>query len=137
MKREGGLSRREVRALCIKILEQGLLGPIRNDDGLKAAIEALEEIRERAIPRLMAKDHHDLAGAIGVENGVLFLELLGRCARVRTESRGPHFREDHPDTEGSNWLRWVVAKKVGEEIRVREEPIPFKEYPLQPKGAGA
>ncbi len=137
MKRESGLSRQEVREHCVNIVEQGLLGPIRSELGLGRAIKAIQEIRENEIPRLVAKDYHDLAGAIGVDNGLLFFELLGHCAQFRTESRGPHYREDYPGRDDQNWLKWVVAKKEAKGIRVWAEPVPIDEYRLQPKGGGS
>lgn len=131
LNRERGLGRQEVRARCVRILRRGLLGPTRTHKGLNEAINELEEIRREVIPILFASDYHELAGAIGIENGLLFLELLGHCALLRTESRGPHFREDHPLRDDKHWLKWVVAKRKAEGIEVRAEKIPFHQYRLR------
>lgn len=129
-----GLSHQEVRKHCLSIIEKGLLGPVRNEKGLKMAIEAAQEISEGEIPKLVAEDYHSLARCIGVGNELLFLEMLARCALLRTESRGAHFREDYPARDNDNWLKWVIAKKMGDGVKVWAEPIPFDEYPLRPDG---
>lgn len=134
MKRESGLSPKEVLDHCTSIIENGLLGPIRNDGRLKLAIEATQQIREMEIPKLIAKDYHELAISIGLGNGLLFLELLPRCALVRTESRGPHFREDYPERDDVNWLKWVIIKKGDSSTRVWTEPVPIEQYPPKPIG---
>lgn len=51
-----------------------------------------------------AGDFHKLSRVIGVGNQLLYLELLARCARHRTESRGPHFRQDYPEKDDGKWL---------------------------------
>ena len=132
MKRESGLNHQKVRRHCGRILEKGLLGPIKNEGGLKEAIIAAQEIREEEIPKLVARDYHELAGSIGVGNELLLLELYPRCSLLRTESRGSLWREDYPRRDDVNWLKWVIAKQEDNSIRVWTEPIPFEEYPLTP-----
>jgi L-aspartate oxidase len=39
---------------------------------------------------------------------VTVAELIVRCATMRTESRGLHFREDYPDHNDKDWLRDTV-----------------------------
>ncbi len=132
MKRETGLKHQEVREHCADIIANSL-GPIRNERGLRQAIEAAREIREREIPQLIAKDYHELARCIGTANALFFLELLPRCALLRTESRGAHYREEYPERDDANWLKWVIAKREGDDINVWAEPIPMDEYPLRPE----
>ena len=90
-------------------------------------------IREEEIPKLVARDYHELAQGIGLGNALNFLELYPRCSLLRTESRGSHWREDYPERDDANWLKWVIAKREDDGIRVWAEPIPYDEYPLKPK----
>ena len=132
LNRTSGLEYQQVRAHCKLILENGLLGPIKSEQRLREAIIAAQKIREEEIPRLIARDYHGLARVIGLGNELLFLELFPRCSLLRTESRGSHFHADYPDRDDINWLKWVVARREGDSIKVWTEPIPFKEFRYQP-----
>lgn len=133
MKCKTGLKHQEVREHCKSIIRKGLLGPVRDEPGLKEAIGAAREIRDDEIPKVGAKDYHELARSIGLENELLLLELLPRSALLRTESRGSHYRRDYPRRDDANWLKWVIARREGDSIKVWAEPIPFEEYALKPK----
>ncbi|MBI4320312.1 MAG: FAD-binding protein [Chloroflexi bacterium] len=132
LKRDSGLRHHEVRAHCKTILERGLLGPIKNAKGLQEAITIAGEIGRDEVPRLAAKDYHDLARCLGVRNELVFLDLMARCSLIRTESRGPHYREDYPQKDDANWLKWVVAKRRVDSTNVWTEAIPFEKYRLRP-----
>jgi len=134
LKRDRGLTYQEVWEHCITIFEKGLLGPIRSEKGLKEALNAVQEIRELEIPRLIARDYHELAKNIGLENAMVFPELLARCSLLRSESRGSHYREEYPERDDRNWLKWVIAKRSDDGANVWAVPVPFHEYPLRPEG---
>ncbi|MFC1979592.1 FAD-dependent oxidoreductase [Chloroflexota bacterium] len=133
IERESGLKHKAVRENCMLMWDKGSLGPIRSEKGLKEAIYNAKEIRENQIPKLVAMDYHELTRSIGLGNELLFIELLTRCALVRTESRGSHYRGDYPERDDANWLKWVIAKREGNGIKVWAEPIPYEEYPLKPE----
>jgi succinate dehydrogenase/fumarate reductase flavoprotein subunit len=133
MKRQSGLKYQEVMGHCIRIWENGLLGPIRHKRRLEEAIGAAQQIRDEEVPNLVARDYHELARSIGLGNGLLLMELLPRCALLRTESRGSHYREDYPTRDNQDWLKWVIAKKENNAIKVWAEPIPYSQYRLKPK----
>jgi succinate dehydrogenase/fumarate reductase flavoprotein subunit len=115
-----GMRHQEVRQKIKKMGEDGLVGAVRNANRLKNAIEIIEQIKGM-LPDLIAQDSHDLTRALGLNNEVLFVELLAKCALHRTESRGSHYREDYPGRDDDNWLKWVIAKKVGEDIKIWDE----------------
>jgi succinate dehydrogenase/fumarate reductase flavoprotein subunit len=131
--RETGLSHHQIREGCMAIWP--LLGPRKNEARLKSAIVTAREIRNEEIPKLAATDFHELSRCIGLANELHLIELYARCALLRTESRGAHFREEYPEKDDANWLRWVIARKNGEAMDAMElwtEPIPFERYPLRP-----
>jgi succinate dehydrogenase / fumarate reductase flavoprotein subunit len=61
--------------------------------------------------------------SLEVENLLLVLELSARAALEREESRGVHFREDHPITDNDRWLREIVMSPNGEGVHVEHRPI--------------
>ena len=132
MKRKSGLSHQEVREHCKDIIRRGLLGPLKSEKRLKEAIELAGEIRENEMPKLSARDYHELGRCIALGNELLFLELFPLCSLMRTESRGGHWREDYPQRDDTNWLKWVIAKKEDSGVKVWAESIPFDRYPLKP-----
>lgn len=131
LRRESGIKHQAVRRRCMDIIDSGLLGPVRNGKGLEKAIGAVQEIIEEQVPGLVARDYHELTRCLGVANALLFLEFVPRCALMRTESRGSHYREDYPARDDANWLKWVIAKKENNNISVWAEPIPYENYPLK------
>jgi succinate dehydrogenase/fumarate reductase flavoprotein subunit len=132
--RKPRLMYQEVLEHSVSLFEKGLLGPVRNERGLRKAIDTVKEIKEQEVPRLQARDFHDLTKIIGLQNALFFPELLAKCALLRTESRGSHYREDYPEANDRNWLKWVIAKRGEDGIKIWAEPIPFNEYPLRPEG---
>ncbi len=131
LKRNTGIPYREPKLRCDEIFDSGLLGPIRNEKKLNQALEAVLEIKED-VTRLVAKDYHELTRCIGIGNALLFPQLVAQCALVRTESRGSHVREDYPDRDDANWLKWVLARRKDDQVEIWTEPIPFEQYPLKP-----
>ena len=63
-------------------------------------------------------------------------EMYLRASLARTESRGDHFREDHPETDNRRWLAWVnLARGDAGQMLVETEPVPLETYPIQPASA--
>ena len=82
---------------------------VRNEEGLKQMEEVLADLHDR-YAQVGVQDkgsvyNTDLMEA--VELGFLLdcAESLVAAARARTESRGAHFREDHPLRDDANWLK--------------------------------
>jgi fumarate reductase (CoM/CoB) subunit A len=88
---------------------------IRNEEGLKAALERINELKE------MSKDmrvpgglgyNKDLQDALEVTIMLEVAELVAKSAFLRRESRGSHYREDYPETD-DNWKKSIVFNKSG------------------------
>jgi succinate dehydrogenase / fumarate reductase flavoprotein subunit len=86
-------------------------GILRDGEGLAAGLAELEQLRERAGDLAVGDPTSysfevalDLGFALTVAEGVL------RAAAERTESRGAHYRTDHPDTR-EEWQRNVVIER--------------------------
>jgi succinate dehydrogenase/fumarate reductase flavoprotein subunit len=65
-----------------------------------------------------------------MENLLTFAELVIRSAQVRKETRGAHFREDHPRQDDENWLKHVTLRKAGDGCQLTTEKVDCHE--LQP-----
>ena len=72
-----------------------------------------------------------------VELGFLLdcAEALVAAALDRTESRGGHFREDHPLRDDANWLKHTLAYREGDgSIRMEYKPVKMGPYiPMERK----
>ncbi len=104
------------------------LGPIRNGDGLKALLKEIERIKDEELPNLAPTTrgrayNKEWLDALELENILPLLEFAAASALHRTESRGVHFREDHPDTDNDNWLRETVVKGSDAGFEIATRPV--------------
>jgi hypothetical protein len=42
-------------------------------------------------------------------------------------------REDFPNTDNVNWLKWILLRQEQGEVKVSLEEIPMEGYPMQPE----
>ncbi len=92
-------------------------------------IDMLREIREVAreeLPRVVARDIHELIKANEVANYVLLLELIYTSALERKESRLCHYRLDFPFRDDIDWLKWIVLRKEDSGIKISYQPVPVE-----------
>jgi len=106
---------------------------IRHHERLQQALDKLCQLRDEFVPLLKAYDPHYLRMAVEASNMVTCGELFLRAAITRTESRGSHLREDYPDIDNSNWLKWIILKQRNGTISVSAEEIPIETYPMKPE----
>ena len=112
---------------------------VRTDTGLQEMGEILRGLRDRyervAISDKGAVYNTDLMET--VELGYLLdcAEAMVAAAIVRTESRGAHFREDHPLRDDANWLKHTLAYREPDgSIRMDFKPVKMGPYvPMERK----
>ncbi|MFN2169286.1 MAG: FAD-binding protein, partial [Anaerolineae bacterium] len=113
--RVAGLRRsRGVRPVIARRAVQAALSPvmIEKDDASLARAEAdLNSVERDMLPNLSAAGAGDLFAALGVVNLHCVARLIVQSARLRKESRGPHYRTDfpHETTAGDMNLIWSTA----------------------------
>jgi succinate dehydrogenase/fumarate reductase flavoprotein subunit len=97
--------------------------------------EALTKVldAQKDLPQLKATDLHELARCLDAESMALEAEMFYRASMARTESRGFHLREDYPDRDDANWLKWIIVRKAGDEMMLRTDDIPIGSYPYKPE----
>jgi L-aspartate oxidase len=96
-------AREEATAALRKLMWENA-GLVREAEGLKRTLEGLESISRR----LPGRAHG------GTETGNLLAvsQLITRAALARPESRGSHFRRDHPEADPAWAQRLVMAPGV-------------------------
>jgi succinate dehydrogenase/fumarate reductase flavoprotein subunit len=102
---------------------------VKRQDRLEAALANVLYLKEHFVPRLIAKDTHELRLALETENMIINAEMKLRASMFRKESRHSHFREDYPFRDDKNFLSFVLLKKNGENMDVSKWDIPKKWYP--------
>ena len=112
---------------------------VRTDDGLGKMQEILANLRDR-YGRVGVQDkssvyNTDLMEA--VELGFLLdcADTTVAAARARTESRGAHWRDDHPIRDDANWLKHSLAYREEDgSIRLEYKPVKLGPYvPMERK----
>ena len=56
--------------------------------------------------------------------------VMVESALVREESRGSHYRSDHPDQDDARWLRFIVRREPDGEVEKR--PVEFSRKRTDP-----
>ena len=84
----------------------------KDEAGLREGLEAVKRIGS-SFSTLAASDGYEWESALELPNLLLTAELMLECSLERKESRGAFFRTDYPNTDDVNWMRNIVARKVG------------------------
>jgi succinate dehydrogenase / fumarate reductase flavoprotein subunit len=112
---------------------QDLVGIVRREDEMLRALEGLERLKERAARVGVAGNREYNPGwhtALDLPNLLTVSEAVTRCALERRESRGGHFRDDHPEKDAAyGTFNLVLRRGPDGEMRMTREPIP----PLPPE----
>jgi succinate dehydrogenase / fumarate reductase flavoprotein subunit len=116
-----------------------LAGVVRSDESLGKLQELLPGLRERynsAVVQDKGKVYNtDVMEAW--ELGCLLdcAETLVVAARARDESRGGHYREDHPLRDDDHWLRHSLAYREADgSVRLEYKPVKLGPYvPMERK----
>jgi succinate dehydrogenase / fumarate reductase flavoprotein subunit len=99
-------------------------GILRDEAGLAAGMDRLEELRSRATDLAVGDPtSRSYEFALNLGFGLTVADVVLRTARERTESRGAHFRTDYPDTD-DGWRKNVVVERdsVGA-AKLSTEPV--------------
>ncbi|MFQ6053303.1 MAG: FAD-binding protein [Candidatus Bathyarchaeia archaeon] len=113
----GALMRRLRETMWLKA------GVVRDEAGLKEALAEIAELKG-LLPALYASSGRMMLEALEAPMALETAELICRAALERTESRGAHYRVDHPEEDDGRWLRTVVISRgVDGDVELAAEPI--------------
>ncbi|MGQ0679371.1 MAG: succinate dehydrogenase flavoprotein subunit [Actinomycetota bacterium] len=132
-----------VRAAAIRTRLQETMtrrcGVVRDDTSLAEAAQVIDELREEYLSvRLDDRGHRynqDLIEALELGFLLELAEVTVAAARARTESRGCHYRSDHPERDDRNWLKHSLATRREDGcIELSFKPVTVTNYvPMERK----
>jgi succinate dehydrogenase / fumarate reductase flavoprotein subunit len=111
----------------------------RTEETLSAVLGTVQECKER-FEQVTIDDkgdvfNYDLTEALELGYLIDLAEALVIGARARTESRGGHFRDDHPLREDEHWLKHTLAtREENGTVRLDYKPVEMGPYiPMERK----
>ena len=129
MERKGGFTPGWVTQAIRNIMTPYWVLYVKRADRLQAALTEIEFIRDNIVPKLTARDPHELRLAHEVKSMILHCEMKLKASLFRTESRWTHYREDYPLRDDPSWLAWVKIKDENGVMKLSKEPVPQKWWP--------
>jgi succinate dehydrogenase/fumarate reductase flavoprotein subunit len=85
-------------------------GVLRDEKGLAAAAEGLAELAARPVAPPTTENWE-------TTNLLTVAAVLVRAATLREETRGSHWRDDHPDRDDERWRGHLDTVLAGGELR--------------------
>jgi len=105
------------------------VGILRTAFGLQRALSTLDELDAQLACTGVADD--DRAFNLGwhdwlnLKNLIAISRVIATSALAREDSRGAHFREDHPGTGSLEGSTYIVVSLQGERLQLSREPVRF------------
>jgi|TARA_Y100000310_G_scaffold315496_1_gene366116 succinate dehydrogenase/fumarate reductase flavoprotein subunit len=106
------------------------IGVVRDQAGLEEGLKGLEEL-EQCLPDLATKHkgriyNREWLEALQMPNLVLYMQMVANAALTRKESRGAHYRLDHPKSDNTDWLKNVIVSQKAGKMSISAKPVVIK-----------
>ena len=116
----------------LQSIMQDLVGIVRRESEMQKALTGLAALRERAAKVGVGGNREYNPGwhtAMDLPNLLAISEAITRSALERKESRGGHFREDHPEKDPAAATFNIVLRKASDGAMqlTREPVVPLRE----------
>ena len=131
LRRESGCSAKDVIRYVQKAVGPMERSVYMSDHRIETALRYVEKAKELS-KTMKAHDFHDLLACHEASAMVLSAEMQFRAAAMRKESRGWFLREDFPEMDNKNWLKWIIVKKDGDTMKFSTEAVPYDKWPIKP-----
>ena len=131
LERQSGCSAEDVIELVHAAMCPAEYSIIMTGERIAAALEIVGKAKELA-PSMKARDWHELMCCHEAEAMVLCAELHYRASAMRKESRGWFLREDYPERDDVNWLKWINVVNQNGEMTFSTTRLPIETWPVQP-----
>lgn len=131
--RGGGNSSEELRMQIQRVMASIGYVLYCEEHRLKEGLNMIQGIEDR-MNYIYAEDMHELFNCNELRSMVTCAKMFFTAAMQRKESRGWFLREDYPEQNDKDWLKWIVLRcgSDGEPV-VRFEKIPIDSYPFKLK----
>lgn len=115
LKRKEGIKPAEIKNK-LQSLMWDKVGIFRTGQQMKEAIQEIEEMKAKDIPRLYVSGkgvrfNKEWIATLEIENMVTTAEMVAKAALIREESRGAHYRRDFPKTDNQNWFINIIIRQ--------------------------
>ncbi|MHB8511045.1 MAG: succinate dehydrogenase flavoprotein subunit [Actinomycetota bacterium] len=105
----------------------------RTEESLRTQEGILENLQQRYATRVGVMDksktyNTDLLEAVELGFLLDLAQTLVHSARARTESRGGHYRGDHPTRDDVNWLKHSLTWKLDGGLKLGYKPVTITNY---------
>ncbi len=112
-----------------------LCGIFRNEADLGRCLDTIHALQER-FQRIGVDDrgrtfNTELFETLETKHLLEFSEVIAVGAKARHESRGAHFRTDHPKRDDVNWLKHTLAWREDGQIRLAYKDVVITKHPPQ------
>ncbi len=112
------------------------VGIFRDETNLKTALEKIRELRMRYenvyIKNKNSVFNQELVNALELEGMLDIAEVICIGALSRKESRGSHYRLDHPERDDTNWLRHTLVTFTPDGAKMSFKPVNITKFkPMQ------
>ena len=131
---DGGGERISVIREEMQLAMEAGVGIYRDERGLQAAAEKIQELKERAL-KISLDDHSltfntELTAGLELRNMLDLAEAMIHSALERRESRGAHQRTDHPERDDERFLAHSLAYRIEDRSpRIDYHPVAITRWP--------
>jgi succinate dehydrogenase / fumarate reductase flavoprotein subunit len=113
------------------------VGVYRNEEAMRVAIEKIKELRRQykdvRIQDTNKSFNTNLLEILELGNLLDLSLITAESARIRTESRGAHAREDYPERNDADWLKHTLAVLDGEGVQTSYKPVDTSIWEPKPR----
>jgi succinate dehydrogenase / fumarate reductase flavoprotein subunit len=117
----------------LKTLMTSQVGIFRKESDLLSAKGKIKELKERlnhvGVKKKDIAFNYEFIQYLELEGMLHVAEVIVEGALARKESRGSHFRLDHPHRGDEHWLRHTLAYKTPEGPKLEYKEVTITSYP--------